>query len=306
MDNGGEVEMHRYRKEIMIILLLIFLCGFLSAGNRKLKLIEERKFKEDELERTLTIDSEGMIYLVTKNHTVRKYSPNGKLLSEFGGRGVKDGEFLKWPDILVDKSGYIYASDNWLKRIQKFDKNGTLVKKWELIEIEDGEYLKLIGIDSKGSIYVDYSDGIWKFDSNGSFYPLIMNERAYTKIEIDLLGNTYLLDLIEKNIIIFDANGNKVDRIELQLKEIEKTYGSLEKFATFSMKLDENSNIYILVRDIGVILKISAYTKKTEIIEFEKKPDRKDFELIAVREGKYFYYVFYGEEELLQIYQLSD
>lgn len=311
MDNAGEVEMNNYRKEIKIISFLIILFfEILSAESKQLRVIKEWKFKNDEHARSLETDSEGRIYVVTENCTIRIYSPDRKLLSEFGGEGVKDGKFLNWPDILVDKSGYIYASDNWLKRIQKFDKNGNLIKKWELRGIEEGELLELIGIDSLGNIYVYHSKELRKLDSEGNFYSLIINEKALAKFKVDTSGNFYILDPIKKDITIHDGNGNKVDRIELPLQEIERKYGSLRKFPFLSMVVDEGNNIFVLLEDIQVILKISAYTKEIEVIEFETAHERRASQLKAViKGGKYFYCVSspnFEKEEYLQIYKLSE
>ncbi len=87
---------------------------------------------------------------------VYKYSPEGKFLSLWGQRGVKDGEFGNPKAIDVDKYGYVYITDSANKRIQKFDGDGRFITKWGEAGSGIGRFNLPTGIavDKDGLVYI--------------------------------------------------------------------------------------------------------------------------------------------------------
>jgi len=68
-------------------------------------------------------DGVGNVYaLGSHNNAVFKFSPDGRYLTQFGGRGDEQGQFRAPGAIAVDNQGRVYVSD--FKGVQVFDPNG--------------------------------------------------------------------------------------------------------------------------------------------------------------------------------------
>jgi DNA-binding beta-propeller fold protein YncE len=78
---------------------------------------------ESELNTRVATDGLGNIYaLGTFRNAVFKFSPDGKFLTRFGGRGNKPGQFTAPQSIAVDGKGRVFVSD--MQGIQVFDSEG--------------------------------------------------------------------------------------------------------------------------------------------------------------------------------------
>ena len=130
--------------------------------------------------RSVTTDKVGNIYVVDAwNHRIQKFSPTGRFLLAFGGKGAPwgydeaDGKFVYPYGIAVDSQGYIYVSDFNNNRIQKFDPLGKFVKKWGTQGRQDGQFSHpaAMAIDSQDRLYVaDVGNGrIQSFTTEGEF-----------------------------------------------------------------------------------------------------------------------------------------
>ena len=64
------------------------------------------------------------------NGRIHKYSPDGKLITSWGGPGVGEGEFNIVHNIATDKNGYLYVCDRENHRVQVFDKHGNFEAVW--------------------------------------------------------------------------------------------------------------------------------------------------------------------------------
>lgn len=126
----------------------------------------------------LKFDGEGNVWLADVGlHTVRKYSPDGKLLLSLGTPGVKgeDETHLNMPtDMAVTPSGDIFVSDGYgNNRVVHFDRKGRFVRAWGRKGAGPGEFNlpHAIALDSKGRLYVaDRSNArIQVFDQAGTF-----------------------------------------------------------------------------------------------------------------------------------------
>jgi DNA-binding beta-propeller fold protein YncE len=80
----------------------------------------------------LTVGPDGNLYVPdTHYHRVLVYSPDGKLLKEWGEKGTGPGQFIYPTDIAFDSAGNIFVSeygDN--DRIQVFDASGKYVREF--------------------------------------------------------------------------------------------------------------------------------------------------------------------------------
>ncbi|HEU4593651.1 MAG TPA: hypothetical protein VFS10_00690 [Pyrinomonadaceae bacterium] len=78
---------------------------------------------ESELDLRVAVDGLGNIYaLGTFTNSVFKFTPDGRYVNRFGGRGEQPGQFRAPQSIAVDNQGRVYVSDT--KGVQVFDKDG--------------------------------------------------------------------------------------------------------------------------------------------------------------------------------------
>jgi outer membrane protein assembly factor BamB len=124
----------------------------------------------------LKIDPEGNIWTTdVADHTVRKWSPEGKPLLTLGepkkaGRDQK--HFYMPTDMAIAADGDIYVSDGYGNaRIVHFDKTGKYKNEWGTLGSKPGQFSvpHAITVDSKKNVYVaDRNNArIQKFDPNG-------------------------------------------------------------------------------------------------------------------------------------------
>jgi ribosomal protein L7/L12/sugar lactone lactonase YvrE len=109
----------------------------LSADGAKLKTIQISKDLGLDWIDQLAVDGAGNFFLLDgRNSAVFKLSPDGKLLTRFGGRG--EGSLEKMPktqfygggeDLAVDSQGRLYVSQ--VSRISVFDSNGNYLNDFK-------------------------------------------------------------------------------------------------------------------------------------------------------------------------------
>jgi sugar lactone lactonase YvrE len=122
----------------------------------------------------MATDSKENIYISDPyNNRILKYSSKGKLITTFGGPGVKEN-FLKHPaGIAIDKNDNIYVADRLNCRIVELDSRGKTVMTWGKYGSKNGEFLapKGIALDANGNVYVADTGNsrIQVFSSNGKF-----------------------------------------------------------------------------------------------------------------------------------------
>ena len=113
----------------------------------------------------LTFGSDGNLLVVSlQNAEIVTVSPDGQVVSSFGGSGTDNGKFVDPYDIAVDKDGNIYVADRGVGKshpsVQVFDKNGKFLRTIGSIAKAfpqpNGAYLTPSGIavDSDSNVYV--------------------------------------------------------------------------------------------------------------------------------------------------------
>ena len=127
---------------------------------------------------TVRFDSAGGLWLVdTLTQTVRKFSPDGKVLMTIGtpNEAGADQTHMNQPnDVAFASNGDIYVSDGYGNdRVVVFDKSGKYVRSWGKLGQGPGEFSQphSIVIDSRDRVYVaDRNNArIQVFDSRGKF-----------------------------------------------------------------------------------------------------------------------------------------
>ena len=133
-----------------------------------------------------SIGPDQCIYLTDNhNHTVRKFSLDGKLLLEIGTAGVGSGfmsgkPFCRCTHSAVSPSGDIFVSDGYHNAcIHKFDPSGKLLKSWGTPGTGPGEFNLPHNIccDRDGWIYVADRENsrVQIFDEDGRYETQINN-----------------------------------------------------------------------------------------------------------------------------------
>lgn len=141
----------------------------------------------------MALDVDGNIYLShfsamrtdeeKKPDRISVYSPQGKLLREWGRTGTGDGEFDYPGGIAISEAGHVYVADQTNRRVQVFDREGKFLFKWGVYGIAEGQFggnvsrksrvggPQFIALDKEGCIYTtEGSVGrVQKFSADGKF-----------------------------------------------------------------------------------------------------------------------------------------
>jgi DNA-binding beta-propeller fold protein YncE len=131
----------------------------------------------------LLVAKDGGIFAVDNyNDCVEVYTPNGRYVKTFGGKGVTDGKLQSPTFAALGTSGEIFVTDCLNGRVQVFDKDGRYLWKF-------GSYGNILGtfgrpkgiyVDEEGRIYVadSMSNVVQAFDKDGRFLYLLGDERG--------------------------------------------------------------------------------------------------------------------------------
>jgi streptogramin lyase len=85
---------------------------------------------DSELNTRVAVDGLGNIYALGHfNSAVFKFSPQGKFINQFGGKGEQPGQFRAPQAIAVDGKGRVFVSD--IKGVQLFDANGRYLRTFQ-------------------------------------------------------------------------------------------------------------------------------------------------------------------------------
>ena len=209
----------------------------------------------------LAVDKQGnlLVYDVG-NARIVKYSPAGKLITQWGSRGAGDGQFGLVPmgtgpssemtmgDLKVDSQGNIYVADQGNRRIEKFDSNGKFLLAWGTEGEGDGQFGSPIGVavDSKGNVYVSDQkmSRVQKFDANGKFL---------TKFGSSGSGNgefanmAYLVTDDQDNVYVTDLNTGYVQKFNPDGKFLAKweNCGDRGFLRPTGVAVDNQGNLYV-------------------------------------------------------------
>ena len=176
----------------------------------------------------LATDSKGFIYVSDLDgQCVKKFTPDGFLVTKWGSYGQNPGEFFQAIKIAIDKDDYVYVADSLNHRIQKFTSDGKFISVWGGTgeSSADGAFGAPTGlvVDNKNSvIYVadKHNYRVQKLTLNGEFISKWgtqgTGDGQFTNlyaIAIDSAGNVYVADS-DKNGVVnyciqkFSPDGN--------------------------------------------------------------------------------------------------
>jgi LSD1 subclass zinc finger protein len=116
---------------------------------------------DSELDASVAADGLGNLYVLgTFNEAVFKYSPEGRFLNKFGGKGEEPGQFRAPQAIAVDGQGRVYVSD--IKGIQVFDAEGRYLDAFKV----DGSVAFGMVFNDKNELFVAARNRVIKYTLN--------------------------------------------------------------------------------------------------------------------------------------------
>jgi sugar lactone lactonase YvrE len=178
----------------------------------------------------IAMDSSNFVYIADSgNHRIVKFSDRGVFRKSWGRKGNKNGEFNKPTHIAIGPDDHVFVVDSGNVRIQEFDSDGNFVK---LIIDEDeisNKYVKISGlaVDSEGNIYYGIiPNNQWRLvkQSPGGNKTTLVYESVHLfqvqAIEVDVLGNVYVVDKKIGHFYKFDASGSLIFDKDLEFNGI--------------------------------------------------------------------------------------
>jgi DNA-binding beta-propeller fold protein YncE len=164
--------------------------------------------------RRIAIGSDDSIYVVDQGRTrIVKFSPDGQVLTVWGGKGNGDGQFDDHTSVALDpRSNKVYVADPRNKRIQVFDSNGRFLTKWVIPQWGQPAGFEDLAIDSQaGRLYASsvHTEAVLIFDLNGT------RIGSLTPKPPDKLDGPSALTLIDRKLYVLNKGGNRVSVIDL-------------------------------------------------------------------------------------------
>ncbi|MDH5463728.1 MAG: hypothetical protein OEW49_05410 [Nitrosopumilus sp.] len=237
----------------------------------------------------IALDSKDNVHVA--DHALKeilKFSSDGNLLTKWGTKGSKEGQFENISGIAIDSKDNVYVADQGhirndeggqtsqpFSRIQKFTNNGQLMEKLDFIGIDDGLVPNTISIDvdSNGNIYAaDFNnDRIQKFTNDGKFVSKWGNANTihYPKgISIDSYDDIYVIH--EGGVTKFSRDGNMITHFEAS------DGNDVEFTASSGITIDHDGNIYVSDGNMYAIGK--------GVLKFAKANTQSDIQTIPLSE----------------------
>ncbi|MCA1632346.1 MAG: NHL repeat-containing protein [Acidobacteria bacterium] len=134
-----------------------------DANGRLVKVIRSAvsgQTDASELDLRVAVDGLGNIYaLGTFTQAVYKFTPDGRFVNRFGGRGDQPGQLHAPQSIAVDNQGRVYVSD--IKGVQVFDKEGRYIDVFKPASIAFG-----MVFDDKNELHIAARSQVLKCSLN--------------------------------------------------------------------------------------------------------------------------------------------
>ena len=121
----------------------------------------------------VAVDADGFVYVVDNwSDLVKKFTPEGNLVTSWGGPGSADGRLDAPERIAVDRAGIVYVTDAGNTRVQRFTRDGQHLSTWGGAGTGDGQFLHPIGVAvGDGHVFVadNLAHRVQRFSLEGSY-----------------------------------------------------------------------------------------------------------------------------------------
>jgi DNA-binding beta-propeller fold protein YncE len=116
----------------------------------------------------VAVDSKGFIYIAEaqQRERITKITPEGKIVKQWGERGLAPGQFQRIRAMFFDKNDHLYCADACNHRIQVFDTEGNFLREFGH---EHLQYPFDVAVADDGDVYVcEWGGGrIRRFSNDG-------------------------------------------------------------------------------------------------------------------------------------------
>lgn len=171
-------------------------------------------------------------------------------LKGFGSYGTDDGQMV-WPvQIITDREGHIYVSDEANHRITRFDPEGEFVSKWGVEGDSDGEFNGPTGIafDPDGNLVVVDSKNhrVQRYTADGEYLGGFGSPGAGPAefdlpwgVHVDEMGDVYVADWGNDRFQVFSGDG------ELKFTVGRRGTGEAEFQRPTGIAVDAHGDVYV-------------------------------------------------------------
>lgn len=162
------------------------------------------------------MDRDGNIYIAEsqQNERITKIDGAGNILAEWGGLGVRPGQFQRIRAMAFDSAGLLYVADACNHRIQVFTPDGKFVRAIGSMGDQPGEfsYPYDVAIAPNGDLYVcEYGNSrVQRLSLEGK--PVALWGRPGR--QVGELWNPWALAInAEGRVFVVDSNNHRIQRI---------------------------------------------------------------------------------------------
>ncbi|MFT4037176.1 MAG: PQQ-binding-like beta-propeller repeat protein [Thermomicrobiales bacterium] len=198
----------------------------------------------------IRIAPDGSIYTIGMlTGIVQKFSPEGKLITAWGGSGTMDGEFSRAGTLAIAPNGDIYVADAGNGRIQVFGADGKLLRVWGEKGREPGQlqWPWQVAFRPDGTLLVaDIGKQVFAYTTDGEYLGTVVEgdplkgdaDDAYSIIT-DAAGRIFLADYLGNQIRILAPDGSRLAAWG------KKGDGAYEFTQPSQLALDDAGRLYI-------------------------------------------------------------
>ncbi|MCH8744094.1 MAG: NHL repeat-containing protein [Chloroflexi bacterium] len=196
----------------------------------------------------------GKMYVVNRGaeelgQRVTICTTDHEFISQFGGFGSGDGQFI-WPvSIDIDSQDNVYVSDENLQRITVFDPDGKFLSKWGASGSGEGQLKGPAGIafDQEDNLYVaeSHNHRVQKFTKDGQFILQWGSQgdgdgqfNSPWGICVDHNGDVYVADWKNNRVQKFSAQGQ-------YLRQFKATPNGGDLNRPTGVAVDADGDVYV-------------------------------------------------------------
>ncbi len=222
----------------------------------------------------LAIDRQGNVVVLNyATARIMTFDPTGKLLSQMGKAGNKDGQLSAPIGIAYDSQGSIYVVDPEINfksaianaTVMKFDTDGKYLKTFASKDAVDQGFAYGIVVDARDNVYatMPYNDRIDKYDSSGKYLASIGTSgsgdgqiKRPSGLAMDAKGALYVADLGNYRVSKLDSADGK-----FLAKITSCGSNNTAKFMPVDLRFDAAGNLYVLDNGSTGVCKYDANGK---------------------------------------------
>ena len=208
----------------------------------------------------LSFDPKGFIYISDMfNYRIRKFTSNGKFVTQWGTMGAQSGQFNSAYDIATDSQGNVFVADTKNHRIQKFSSDGQFILQWGNKGNNDGEF------ESPYAIVVSPDDYVYVADTSNHRIQLFSIHGIYIYqwgekgnktgqfnfpcgLASDNNGNVYVADTRNNRIQII-SNKSSISIFDMNTIQLNQPN---------DIAIDNDQKLYVLDRSNKRVVKINS------------------------------------------------